>query len=120
MENPNITKTILLCRNIKIVSYVLKQDGKRSAQFEQTLLVTDTGCDILTRRLDADGAPYFETQSSNITQSELHTAYCKIYSFFDKNLKIIKTGERMKWSGIKEFNPFKTLYTLASKNMEQI
>ncbi|CAB4012428.1 methionine aminopeptidase 1 [Paramuricea clavata] len=43
------------------------QDGKRSAQFEQTLLVTDTGCDILTRRLDADGAPYFETQSSNIT-----------------------------------------------------
>lgn len=23
-------------------------DGKRSAQFEQTLLVTETGCDILT------------------------------------------------------------------------
>ena len=24
------------------------EDGKRSAQFEQTLLVTETGCDILT------------------------------------------------------------------------
>ena len=38
------------------------QDGKRSAQFEQTLVVTDLGCDILTQRLDSDGAPYFETQ----------------------------------------------------------
>uniref|UniRef100_T1IS65 Methionine aminopeptidase n=1 Tax=Strigamia maritima TaxID=126957 RepID=T1IS65_STRMM len=35
------------------------QDGKRSAQFEQTLLVTETGCDILTRRLDNNGLPYF-------------------------------------------------------------
>ena len=25
-------------------------DGKRSAQFEQTLLVTDTGCEVLTKR----------------------------------------------------------------------
>ncbi|ORX77518.1 methionine aminopeptidase [Basidiobolus meristosporus CBS 931.73] len=31
-------------------------DGKRSAQFEQTLLITETGCEILTRRL-AD-SPY--------------------------------------------------------------
>ncbi|NXX09056.1 MAP1 aminopeptidase, partial [Larus smithsonianus] len=29
------------------------RDGKRSAQFEHTLLVTDTGCEILTRRLDS-------------------------------------------------------------------
>ncbi|XP_077986323.1 methionine aminopeptidase 1-like [Glandiceps talaboti] len=35
------------------------QDGKRSAQFEQTLLVTDTGCEILTRRLDNNGQPHF-------------------------------------------------------------
>ncbi|UYV61502.1 BMS1 [Cordylochernes scorpioides] len=35
------------------------QDGKRSAQFEQTLLVTDTGCEILTRRRDKGGQPYF-------------------------------------------------------------
>ncbi|XP_023225886.1 methionine aminopeptidase 1-like [Centruroides sculpturatus] len=35
------------------------QDGKRSAQFEQTLLVTDTGCEILTRRRDKNGQPYF-------------------------------------------------------------
>ncbi|KAJ1853789.1 Methionine aminopeptidase 1 [Coemansia sp. RSA 2703] len=27
-------------------------DGKRSAQFEHTLLVTDDGCEVLTRRLD--------------------------------------------------------------------
>ncbi|GBL94851.1 Methionine aminopeptidase 1 [Araneus ventricosus] len=35
------------------------RDGKRSAQFEQTLLVTETGCEILTRRRDKNGQPYF-------------------------------------------------------------
>ncbi len=35
------------------------QDGKRSAQFEQTFLVTDTGCEILTKRKANDGLPYF-------------------------------------------------------------
>ena len=35
------------------------QDGKLSAQFEHTLLVTDTGVDILTRRLKENGKPYF-------------------------------------------------------------
>lgn len=34
-------------------------DGKRSAQFEQTLLVTETGCEILTRRRDKNGQPWF-------------------------------------------------------------
>lgn len=34
-------------------------DGKRSAQFEQTLLVTETGCEILTKRRDHDGRPWF-------------------------------------------------------------
>lgn len=34
-------------------------DGKRSAQFEQTLLATDTGCEILTRRRQKNGQPYF-------------------------------------------------------------
>uniref|UniRef100_A0A4W3I423 Methionine aminopeptidase n=1 Tax=Callorhinchus milii TaxID=7868 RepID=A0A4W3I423_CALMI len=38
------------------------KDGKRSAQFEHTLLVTETGCEILTRRLEDDGRPYFATQ----------------------------------------------------------
>lgn len=33
------------------------QDGKRSAQFEHTLLVTEHGCDILTQR--ATGQPWF-------------------------------------------------------------
>ena len=35
------------------------EDGKRSAQFEHTLLVTETGCDILTKRPDKDGQPHF-------------------------------------------------------------
>jgi len=34
-------------------------DGRRSAQFEQTMVVTETGCDILTRRRAKDGKPYF-------------------------------------------------------------
>lgn len=34
-------------------------DGKLSAQFEQTLLITETGCDVLTKRLDNEGRPYF-------------------------------------------------------------
>jgi len=34
-------------------------DGLLSAQFEQTLLVTETGVDILTKRLDNNGIPYF-------------------------------------------------------------
>jgi methionyl aminopeptidase len=38
------------------------QDGRLSAQFEHTLLVTDTGCDILTRRLGTDNRPYFMDQ----------------------------------------------------------
>ena len=37
------------------------QDGKRSAQFEQTLLVTETGYEILTARTEMDGKPHFMT-----------------------------------------------------------
>lgn len=37
-------------------------DGKRSAQFEQTLLVTDRGVEILTRRRDKNGQPWFMDQ----------------------------------------------------------
>ena len=33
------------------------EDGQRSAQFEHTFLVTDTGCDILTAR--SSGQPWF-------------------------------------------------------------
>lgn len=35
------------------------QDGRRSAQFEHTLLVTDTGCDILTVSGHPNGNPWF-------------------------------------------------------------
>lgn len=34
-------------------------DGQWSAQFEQTLLVTETGCDILTKRRNESGLPHF-------------------------------------------------------------
>lgn len=34
-------------------------DGLLSAQFEQTLLVTDTGVEVLTKRLANNGLPYF-------------------------------------------------------------
>lgn len=34
-------------------------DGLWSAQFEETLLVTDTGVEVLTRRLGKSGQPYF-------------------------------------------------------------
>lgn len=37
-------------------------DGKRSAQFEHTLLVTDTGCEILTLRKEKGGQPWFVGQ----------------------------------------------------------
>ncbi|KAI0979986.1 hypothetical protein GJ496_010781 [Pomphorhynchus laevis] len=36
-------------------------DGKRSSQFEHTLLVTENGCDILTKRINYDGKPWFLT-----------------------------------------------------------
>lgn len=38
------------------------RDGKRSAQFEHTLLVTETGCEILTRRLEDNGRAHFLSQ----------------------------------------------------------
>lgn len=34
-------------------------DGLYSAQFEQTLLVTETGCEIMTRRRTNNGQPHF-------------------------------------------------------------
>lgn len=38
-------------------------DGQWSAQFEHTLLVTETGCDILTKRLTNNGKPWFMDRS---------------------------------------------------------
>lgn len=35
------------------------KDGLWSAQFEHTLLVTDNGCEILTRRRNENGTPWF-------------------------------------------------------------
>ena len=38
---------------------VVTADGLWSAQFEQTLLVTANGCDILTKRQNGTGHPHF-------------------------------------------------------------
>ena len=38
-----------------------QQDGLHSAQFEHTLLVKETGCDVLTLRPEEDGKPHFMT-----------------------------------------------------------
>lgn len=35
-------------------------DGKRSAQFEHTLVVTSTGCEVLTARLDSSPKLHWE------------------------------------------------------------
>jgi methionyl aminopeptidase len=43
-------------------------DGKRSAQFEHTLIVTETGCEILTVRRENGGLPHF-LSPSNLTCS---------------------------------------------------
>lgn len=39
-------------------------DGLLSAQFEQTLLVTDTGVENLTKRSSNNGLPYFMDKTS--------------------------------------------------------
>ncbi|WAQ95943.1 MAP1-like protein [Mya arenaria] len=41
------------------------EDGKRSAQFEHTLLVTETGCEILTRRREKNAQPHFMDSENN-------------------------------------------------------
>jgi len=37
-------------------------DGKRSAQFEHTLLVTASGCEVLTKRLPSSPPLWWEAQ----------------------------------------------------------
>jgi methionyl aminopeptidase len=44
------------------------RDGKCSAQFEQTLLITENGCDILTKR--ASGRPWFMDQLEKSYKSQ--------------------------------------------------
>lgn len=47
-------------------------DGLLSAQFEQTLLVTDTGVEILTKRLGNNGIPYFMDKKSQYTDIKIY------------------------------------------------
>jgi len=39
------------------------EDGKRSAQFEHTLLVTDAGCDVLTKRLPTSPPLWWQVEN---------------------------------------------------------
>lgn len=38
------------------------EDGQRSAQFEHTLLITPTGCELLTARLPTSPPLWWETE----------------------------------------------------------
>ena len=44
-------------------------DGKLSAQFEQTMVVTDTGVDVLTARPGKRHVPYFMEQLEKLPKS---------------------------------------------------
>lgn len=45
-------------------------DGKRSAQFEHTIIVTETGCDILTARREHNGRPHFIDQLEKLEKGK--------------------------------------------------
>lgn len=45
------------------------EDGRLSAQFEHTMLVTDDGVDILTQNVD--GKPHFMHQLDNMNMSNV-------------------------------------------------
>ena len=40
------------------------QDGSRSAQFEHTLVVTETGCEVLTARLPTSPPLFWQTNNA--------------------------------------------------------
>ena len=43
---------------------IATKDGKRSAQFEHTIVITETGCEILTARLDSSPPLFWEKDCS--------------------------------------------------------
>lgn len=45
------------------------QDGSRSAQFEHTLLVTDSGCEVLTARLPASPPLWWQVSEGDAAQA---------------------------------------------------
>ena len=49
-----MSSSYLICITLHV-----SQDGKLSAQFEQTMIVTDTGVDVLTARPGKRHTPYF-------------------------------------------------------------
>ena len=53
-----VTRDNILGENKTHIRYLLK-DGKLSAQFEQTMIVTDTGVDVLTARPGKRHMGYF-------------------------------------------------------------
>lgn len=47
-------------------------DGKRSAQFEHTLLVTEKGCEILTDRLPESPPLWWEVEDTAAVETNGH------------------------------------------------
>ena len=45
------------------------EDGKLSAQFEHQLIITETGCDILTQRLETSPPLWWEVEGEEETIS---------------------------------------------------
>lgn len=46
----------------------MTEDGKRSAQFEHQLLITDTGCEVLTARLPNSPPLWWEKEQQEEQQ----------------------------------------------------
>jgi len=47
------------------------EDGKRSAQFEHELIITENGCDVLTKRLETSPPLWWEVDGSSGEETEL-------------------------------------------------
>ena len=45
-------------------------DGKRSAQFEHTLVVTKDGCDVLTKRLPTSPQPRWDAEGIDVLEPD--------------------------------------------------
>lgn len=54
---------MLYSHSLSFLCMYIYKDGKRSAQFEHTLIVTETGHEILTGRREHGGQPHFLTSS---------------------------------------------------------
>uniref|UniRef100_A0A914RKF4 Methionine aminopeptidase n=1 Tax=Parascaris equorum TaxID=6256 RepID=A0A914RKF4_PAREQ len=91
-------------------------DGKRSAQFEHTLLVTETGCDILTAR--GSGRPWFmdQLEDSYTSQFVAHVHMLKLRPF---TLEFHRVVEKSEFSLLNRGN-FGSSSELEDKSLERV